>query len=111
MSLKDLGVFKPLQEGHPAIGTKCWICNQQIARGTRTALKPYETKDQTGSFTVEAKLICATCHLRGETVTTDGGERIVDRIKDGDGSPFPVITTDGHEWGDDEITMEKKREH
>ncbi len=104
MSLRDLGVFEPLGKKHPAIGLKCWICSVVIGEGTRTSLKPCETKDQTGSFTVEAKIICATCHLRGETITTDGGDRIVDRIKDGDGSPYPVVTTDGHEWTEDEVS-------
>ncbi len=110
MSLRDLGVFEPLQENHPGVGMTCWICSQQLAVGTRVALKPCETPDQTGSLTVESKLVCATCYLKGEVVMTEGGQRIVERIKDGDGSPFPVLTTDGLQWADGEVTVVRRED-
>ena len=46
----------------------------------------------------------ATCFLRGEEIQTPEGRRIVERVKEGDGSPFPVITTDGRQWRDEEVS-------
>jgi hypothetical protein len=103
MSLRDLGVFAPLQPDHPSVGTKCWKCGTVLGPGVRVALCAIETPDQTGSLTVEAKPVCATCHLKGAKIETPKGARIVSRIKEGDGSPFPVETTDGEQWGDDEV--------
>ncbi len=106
MSLRDLGVFTPIKAMHPlAINNeKCWKCGATIGEGTRTALLPFETEDESGSFTVEARIICGTCHLRGQEVGTPRGRRIVETVKDDDGSPFPVITTDLAQWRDEEIT-------
>ena len=109
MSLRDLGVFSPLEENHPGVGETCWICERQLGVGTRVALKPFETSDQTGSSAVEAKLICATCLLKGEEIMTEGGRRIVERIKDGDASPFPVETTDGLQWSEEEVSVVKEK--
>lgn len=106
MSLRDLGVFAPLKDGHPVIGESCWKCETTLGPGTRVALNPIETADQTGNLTVEAKPTCATCHLKGETISTPDGLRIVERIKDGDGSPYPVLTTDGKQWRSDEVTRQ-----
>lgn len=103
MSLRDLGVFHPLQKDHPLAGTPCWKCKYILGIGTRTALKPYETSEQIGSRTIEAKPICATCHLKGENIYTPVGMRIVDYVKCGDGSPYPVVTTDGRQWKDEEV--------
>ncbi len=108
MSLRDLGVFPPLEESHPGIGMGCWICEKRIGVGTRVALKPFETMDQSGSLPVEAKLVCATCLLKGEEIMTEGGRRIVERIKDGDASPFPVETTDGLQWSEEEVSAAGK---
>ena len=110
MSLRDLGVFSPLRAEHPGVGMSCWICARELTAGTRVALKPCETPDQTGSLTVESKLVCATCYLRGEPVMTEGGERVVERVKDGDASPFPVITTDGLQWTEEEVGRVDSRE-
>lgn len=110
MSLRDLGVFEPLGKDHPGVGEKCWICGRVLEVGTRVVLKPCETPDQTGSLAVEAKLVCATCALKGGTIMTEGGRRIVERIKDGDASPFPVVTTDGLLWGDDEVGKIERKE-
>ena len=108
MSLRDLGVFAPLKEDHPLVtdGDKCWICRMGFGPGTRVALRPFNTSDETGSMTVEAKAVCATCHLRGTEVVTPKGRRIVDRVKEGDASPFSVWTTDGNQWRDDEISKQ-----
>lgn len=103
MSLRDLGVFEPLPKDHPGVGMKCWTCKRVIGAGTRTALQAIETPDETGSCTVGCELVCATCFLRGARIMTAGGERIVERVKDGDASPYPVETTDGHQWERNEV--------
>lgn len=105
MSLRDLGVFAPLKADHPFVvdGEKCWKCERPLAASVRPALNPIQTPDETGSLTVEAKPVCATCHLRGTEIQTPAGRRIVERVKDGDASPHPVITTDGKEWRDEEV--------
>jgi len=74
MSLRDLGVFEPLTADHPGVGMACWICQNELGVGTRVALKPCETPDQTGRLIVESKLVCGTCYLRGEIVMTEGGK-------------------------------------
>ena len=103
MSLRNLGVFSPLISDHPSIGTRCWKCNTIFGQGSRLGLIPSQTRDETGSYTVKAEPVCATCYLGGEEVLTPIGNRIVERIKDGDGSPFPVITKDGNQWKDSEV--------
>jgi hypothetical protein len=103
MSLRDLGVFAPLREDNPSRGRPCWKCGNILGAGSRVALIPIETPAETGSLTVRAEVICATCHLKGQEVKTPEGNRIVLRIKDGDGSPFPVETTDGKQWRDNEV--------
>ena len=105
MSLRDLGVYNPLKADHPIVVSKdrCWICEATLAAGTRTALAPFQSSDETDSLTVEAKPVCATCFLRGKEVLTPIGRRIVSRIKEGDGSPYSVETTDGRQWKDEEV--------
>lgn len=48
----------------------------------------------------------ATCHLRGKRIMTILGPRIVDRVEDGDAGPYPVVTTDGRQWKDEEVWPE-----
>jgi hypothetical protein len=105
VSLRDLDVFAPLPADHPAVvdAMRCWKCEGSIGQGTRVALAPIETPDQTGSCTVEARMVCATCHLKGKEIQTPDGRRIVERIKEGDASPYPVCTTDGKQWKDEEV--------
>jgi hypothetical protein len=112
MSLRDFGVFAPLKEDHPAIGDRCWKCKGVFGIGTRTAINPIETADQSGSLTVRGELVCATCHLRGKecVVPIDKGNgkatlesRIIERVKEGDASPYPVETTDGKQWNEKEV--------
>lgn len=103
MTLRDLGVFKPLALDHPLVGKRCWRCRRRFECGSRVALNPVETADQVGSLTVRAEPVCATCALKGREITTPVGRRIVKRIKDGDASPFPVETTDRRQWRDEEV--------
>jgi len=103
MSLRDLGVFSPLPKTHPAAGKNCWKCGCILSAGVRTALNPIETTDESGENIVRCEIVCATCHLKGKRVMTPIGARIVERIKEGDGSPFPVETTDSKQWRDEEI--------
>lgn len=105
MSLRNLGVFSPLSGDHPIVAgcDRCWKCGQAFAAGMRVALAPIETSEQAGPLTVEARPVCATCHLKGQEIATPAGRRIVEHIKDGDGSPFPVLTTDGRQWPETEV--------
>jgi len=63
MSLRDLGVFGALASDHPCANELCWKCEKKLFPGVRVALNPIETPDETGSLTVEAKPVCATCYL------------------------------------------------
>lgn len=103
MSLLELGVFPPIREGHPVIGDRCWSCDGIFAAGVRTGFKPFKTPEETRPLTLMGKVVCATCVLRGMKIMTPAGPRIVHRIKDGDASPYPVETTDGKQWKDDEV--------
>jgi hypothetical protein len=106
MSLRDLGVFEPLKPDHPLVrdSDHCWKCGVGFCAGMRTALLPYQSAEETGSLTVEARPVCATCFMRGTEISTPKGRRIVESIKQGDGSPFPVVTTDGKQWRADEVS-------
>jgi hypothetical protein len=106
MSLRDLGVFSPLFADHPIIkdGLPCWVCNYALLVGDRVALMPTETPDQNGGdLSVEARPVHATCFFRGREIMTPKGRRIVEYIKSGDGSFFPVETTGGEEWRDEDV--------
>lgn len=88
-------VFPPLKADHPLVkdGEPCPLCHKPFLAGQRVMLTPARTP-QRGVETVQCFCGHATCCLRG--AKTPVGE--IDRIKDGDGSPFPVITTDGKQW-------------
>ncbi len=104
-------IFPPLSPIHPLVRdqTPCWICNRPFMESQRVVLVPIETAAQTGSSTVDAKVVHATCRLRGTRATWWDGDKpvelIVDRVKDGDASPFAIETTDGRQWKDDEIEL------
>lgn len=101
MSLRDLGVFAPTPEGHPAIGERCWICGVAIEVGVRVALRQFSSScEKKDGSCVPARLICATCHLRGTEVETPIGRRIVDRVR---ADLYPVCMTDGTEWREDAV--------
>ena len=105
MSLRDLGIFAPLHGDHPCITNKdtCWLCGSPFHAGQRTALVPMEA-DSGPARNVQAKIVHADCRWRGREIGTPDGLRVVERIKEGDGSPFPVLTTDGKQWKDEEIS-------
>lgn len=95
-------VFKALEEGHPLInGALCWICGEDFKTGERIMLLQYETVEMAESQTVQTRPAHATCRLRGSQTVAG----IIDRIKDGDGSPFPVVTTDGKQWKLEEVGL------
>jgi len=105
MSLQELGVYGPLKPDHPLVkdNSHCWICDKRFYPGQRTALIALEAPEDQAK-TVEAKVVHATCFLRGREVQTPKGLRIVDHVKDGDGSPFPIVTTDLKQWREEEIS-------
>ncbi len=103
MTLRDLGVFDPLPHDHPLIGEQCWFCECTFVATMRVGLLPRETLAESGSFTVGCDAVCGTCLLRGTGVGTPSGPRILSRIKNGDGSPYPVETADGRQWRADEV--------
>lgn len=98
-------IYPALAADHPSVGDNCWICVRPICAGQRTTLKACETPDEVGSLSVEAKLCHATCVVRGLEVATPKGRRIIERIKDGDASPYPVETTDGQQWTLEEVGL------
>ena len=88
-------VLPPFKAEHPTVrnGRQCGVCAEPFQAGQRTVLVPVRIPRE-GPETMPACLCHATCVLRG--ANTRVGE--IDRIKDGDGSPFPVLTTDGRQW-------------
>ncbi len=95
MSLTDLGVSEPLERRDLNIGQVCRLCRVPCEFGTRIA---------TVSRTIPKTIVCATCLLAGVRIQTKAGERCISRIKVGDGSPYPVETSDGSQWKDDEVS-------
>jgi len=85
-------VFRPLKADHPLVmdGDRCALCKRGFEAGERVTLAPARTP-LAGFETVPAVPLHATCALEG--MQTPAGE--IERIKDGDGSPYPVLTTDG----------------
>lgn len=100
--MQNIRVFPPLKQGHPACSMKCWICSRSMSEGTRVVLKATQTQADAGSLTVEAKIVHATCALRGVEFTYG----IIDYIKDGDGSPYEVVMTNGKQFKLSELELE-----
>jgi|GEM_PF-3229397 len=96
-------VFSPLKVDHPSINELCWICDKPLLAGQRPMLKPCQTTEESGSLTVEAKLVHATCGLRGLEIK---GAGIIERIKDGDVSPFEVIMTNNKQFKLSELGLD-----
>ena len=94
-------IFNPLKHDHPLIkdGDKCPYCNEIFKQGQRTILISAESKK---AATMRAIPAHATCALKG--AKTELGE--IERIKDGDASPYPVITTDGKQYTLSEFGLE-----
>lgn len=95
-------IYKPLKADHPMVLYKeiCPLCKQTFREGQRTTLLSVAA---TNASTVQAVPVHADCAFRG--VKTRVGE--VSRIKDGDGSPFPVLTTDNKQWSFSEAGIEE----
>jgi len=93
-------IFAPLNADHPLVtdGTECPICKHPFHCGERTMIL---ASDSPLPATVQGVVVHATCGLHG--VRTQKGE--IDRIKDGDASPFPVVTTDGKQWKFEEVGL------
>lgn len=104
-------IYPPLSADHPCVtkSIPCWICDRPFQAGQRTILVPIEAHDGPGFKNVEAKVVHATCRLRGrEAIYWDGDKPltlIVERVKDGDGSPYAIETTDGRQWREDEVEL------
>lgn len=107
LSLRDLGIFAPLKKSHPMVRQKlkCSTCDEVFLAGTRCALEPIETPEESGSLTVEARPVCATCYLRGVEIQTPEGKRIVHSVKGGRHkrpvvTDYPIVT---EEWADEDV--------
>ena len=102
-------IYAPLEEDHPLVTGqhRCWICERGFSQGERTTLIHTETPEQSGSLTVEAKPAHATCAYKGSKHMNPGGQIvIIERIKDGNGSPFQVVTCDARQWKFEEIGLD-----
>lgn len=97
--MNDERVFSPLKADHPLVtsGDTCAICNNSFKHTQRIMLVPIETPQMSGSLTVEAKPVHATCRLYGREIDHAGKTLIIQRVKDGDGSPYPILTTDNQQ--------------
>ena len=94
-------VFKPLGENHLLVVDRhvCPICQKEFCAGQRTTLLSATAEI---ASTLRAVPVHASCGLRG--LRTERGK--IERIKEGDGSPFPVVTTDGKQWTLGEVGLE-----
>lgn len=103
--VNKMRVFSPLKEDHPLVQDQscCWICRRVFSEGERVVLLATQTSEESGSLTVRAEPVHATCALRGKEVK---GYGIISRIKDGDGSPFPVELTNGRQFRLEELGLE-----
>jgi len=94
-------VFDPLKADHPLVVDKivCPLCKKYFYEHERVTLL---SADSDYISTVQAVAVHARCGLRG--VKTAHGE--IRDIKDGDGSPFPVIMTDGKQYKPKELGLD-----
>ena len=84
-------VFQALTDKHPLVTSSnlCPLCQRPFVTGQRTVLAP--CREATKPETIQAIPLHATCSLAG--MQTPKG--LIERIKDGDASPFPVLTNEG----------------
>lgn len=89
-------IFAPLQADHPAVrdGKTCALCSRAFAAGERVTLISVTPRIVS---TVQAAIVHASCAFRGVYVDYQGKRSEIDRIKDGDASPYPVILCDGRQ--------------
>lgn len=88
-------VFAPLKDDHPLVSdaVKCPLCWKPFQAGERVVLAAARDPQQ-GVENVPAIPCHATCALKGAKTRVG----TILRIKDGNGSPYPVITDDGKQW-------------
>ena len=84
-------VFDPLEPNHPLVtdAKVCAICDEPFLAGQRVVLAPVRYPAYPEK--VAAVPVHATCGLKGHRTQVG----ILERIKDGDGSPYPVVTDRG----------------
>src|SRR5216684_3515407 len=110
-------VYPPLKFDHPLIGLMggCALCHEGFSEGQRTVLAPVRTPLE-GFESVPAVPVHATCALKGMRVspilrditspTYDStGSGVIERITDGNGSPFPVRLEDGRQYKFEEVGL------
>jgi len=92
-------IYAPLMWDHPLIGKICGICDKKFFPSERITLLCVDCDEVS---TVQGCPVHASCAYKG--VKTPKG--IIERIKDGDGSPFPVIMEEGEQYKFEEIGLE-----
>lgn len=88
-------IFAPLDLKHPLVtnGDNCALCHRRFWQGQRTTLLAPDVPGRAQA--VRAVPVHATCALQDVIVhRADGSEIVIERIKDGDGSPYPVVGRD-----------------
>ena len=93
-------IYAPLNAEHPLVKNQddCPLCKKPFCPGERTVLLSINCEIVS---TVQAVAVHASCGLKG--VRTEHGE--IDYVKDGDASPYPVVTTDGKQWKFEELGL------
>ena len=91
-------IFDPLKEDHPLVknGKKCPFCERKFFAHQRRTLLSVNAEMPS---TVQAVPAHAQCAFRG--VKTSKG--IIMYVKDGDGSPFPIVMDDGKQYKGEEV--------
>ena len=79
-------VFEPLKKDHPMVTGRdlCGMCHEKFREGQRVTLVAIPQTQK--GYTAQALPVHANCAYRGKD--TPRGK--ISRIKDGDGSPYPV---------------------
>lgn len=97
----------PMFGDHPLIrrDTRCWICERPFRVGQRSALILYHAPNHIRAV-ADAKPCHATCAYRGKLVETTKGPRVIESIRDGEGSIFVIRCTDGSQFTQDEVSSE-----
>lgn len=85
-------IFNPLKADHPLVkdGDSCPLCKRPFFEGERTVLAAARTPLE-GFENVPAVPLHARCALEG--MKTAKGT--IKHVKDGDGSPYPIVTEQG----------------
>ena len=96
-------VFQPLREDHPLVQDRdvCPLCKKYFAAGERTMLAPAREPIAKKFELVPAIPVHASCALKGAETKVG----IIARIKDGDGSPYPVVTESGKQFSLEDVGL------